>query len=41
VTSVDEIFHVLAEWPVGRRLTLGVLRGKELREIAVEPLEAS
>ena len=41
VSSVDEIFHVLAEWPIGRPLPLGVLRGKELLEITVVPLEAS
>jgi S1-C subfamily serine protease len=41
VTSVDEIFHLLSEWPVGRPLPLGVLRGKDLREITAEPREAS
>jgi len=41
VSSVDEIFHVLAEWPVGRPLAAGVLRGKDLKEIAVTPREAS
>jgi S1-C subfamily serine protease len=40
VSSVDEIFHVLAEWPVGRALTVRLLRGKDLREIAVTPQEA-
>jgi S1-C subfamily serine protease len=41
VASVDEIFHVLADWPVGGPLPLGVLRGKDLREIIVVPLEAA
>ena len=41
VSSVDEIFHVLAEWPIGRPLPLSVLRGKGLLEITVVPLEAS
>ncbi len=41
VSSVDEIFHVLAEWPVGKPLTLGFLRGKDLKETVVTPREAS
>ena len=41
VSSVDEIFHVLADWPVGKPLAVGFLRGKELKEITVTPIEAS
>ena len=41
VGSVDDIFHVLAEWPVGKPLALSVLRGKDLKEMVVTPLEAS
>jgi S1-C subfamily serine protease len=41
VSSVDEIFHVLADWPVGKPLAVGFLRGKDLREIAVTPRESS
>jgi hypothetical protein len=41
VGSVDEIFRVLADWPVGKPVTVGFLRGKDLKEIAVTPREAS
>ncbi len=41
VSSVDEIFHVLAEWPVGKPLAVGFLRGKDLKEVVVAPREAS
>lgn len=41
VSSVDEIFHVLAEWPVGQAMAVGFLRGKEMREVPVTPREAS
>jgi len=41
VSSSDEIFHVLAEWPVGKSLTVGFLRGKDLKELEVAPREAS
>ena len=41
VSSVDEIFHVLADWPVGKPLAVGFLRGKDLKEIMVTPVEAS
>jgi S1-C subfamily serine protease len=41
VSSADEIFHVLAEWPVGQSMAVTVLRGKDLKEIAVTPREAS
>jgi S1-C subfamily serine protease len=41
VASVDDVFHVLAEWPVGQPLAMRVLRGKDLREIEAIPLEAA
>ncbi len=41
VSSVDEVFRVLAEWPVGRPLVAGFLRGKDLRELPVTPREAA
>lgn len=41
VSSADEIFHVLAEWPVGRPMAVAFLRGKDLRELPVTPREAA
>jgi S1-C subfamily serine protease len=41
VSSVDEIFRVLAEWPVGQTLALSYLRGKNLEHAEVVPTEAS
>ena len=41
VSSVDEIFRVLADWPVGKPVTVGFLRGKDLKEVTVTPIEAS
>jgi S1-C subfamily serine protease len=41
VSSVDEIFRVLANWPVGQPLDIGFLRGKDLKEVVVAPHEAS
>ena len=40
VTSVDDMYRILAEWPVGQPLVLTVLRGKERLEISVFPIEA-
>ena len=40
VSSVDDIFHILAEWPVGEPLVLTVIRGKDRRELTVTPTEA-
>ncbi len=40
VTSVDDMFRILAEWPVGRSLSLTVIRGKERLELTVVPTEA-
>jgi S1-C subfamily serine protease len=41
VASIDDIFHVLAEWPVGQPLPARALRGKDLKEFVVIPLESS
>jgi S1-C subfamily serine protease len=41
VSCVDDIFRVLAEWPVGEPLALTFIRGKDLREIAVTTKEAA
>ena len=40
VTSVDGIFRILAEWPVGKRLAVTVLRGKEIKTVDVFPAES-
>ncbi|NTV80783.1 MAG: trypsin-like serine protease [Candidatus Aminicenantes bacterium] len=40
VSSVDDIFRVLTEWPVGKALGVRFLRGKEMKEIEVVPREA-
>lgn len=40
VASVDEIFRVLSDWPVGKPLAVGFLRGKDLTETSVAPREA-
>jgi S1-C subfamily serine protease len=40
VASVDEIFRVLSDWPVGKPLAVSFLRGKDLMETAVAPREA-
>ena len=41
VSSSDEIFHVLADWPVGHPMAVAFLRGKDLRELPVTPREAA
>ena len=41
VSSVDDIFRVLSDWPVGKPLGLRFLRGKEMKEIEAVPREAS
>jgi S1-C subfamily serine protease len=41
VSSVDEIFRALAEWPVGKPMAVGFIRGKDLQEVVVAPREAS
>jgi S1-C subfamily serine protease len=41
VSSVDEIFRVLAEWPVGKSLEVSFLRGKDLKRAEVTPMEST
>jgi S1-C subfamily serine protease len=38
--SVDDIYRFLAEWPIGRLLTVTVLRGKDRIDLKVAPTEA-
>ncbi len=40
VASVDDMHRFLAEWPLGRGVTLTVLRGAERLELDVVPVEA-
>ena len=41
VLSVDDIFRILSDWPVGKPLGVRFLRGKEMKEIEAVPREAS
>ena len=41
VASIDDIFRVLAEWPVGQTLAMSYLRGKNLEQTKVATTEAS
>lgn len=40
VRSIDDIFRMLTEWPIGKSLDMTVVRGKNKLEIAVVPVEA-
>jgi S1-C subfamily serine protease len=40
VATVDEIYRILADWPVGHPLTVQALRGKDLLAFEVAPAEA-
>lgn len=40
ITRIDDLHRFLAEWPIGRALTLGVVRGTALRDVLVRPGEA-
>jgi S1-C subfamily serine protease len=40
VGTSDEIYRILADWPVGERMTVQALRGKDLKEFGVAPAEA-
>lgn len=40
VTSIDDIFRTLSEWPIGKTLDVTVVRGKEKLNISVVPVEA-
>lgn len=41
VTNIDEIFHHLAEWPIGQALEITIIRGKERKDFKVITTEAS
>jgi len=41
VASVDDIFRILTDWQVGTPITVSFLRGKEMKQLEVQPLEAS
>ena len=41
ITSVDDLHHFLAEWSIGRPVTLTLLRGQEQVKMDVIPVEAS
>jgi S1-C subfamily serine protease len=40
VATVDDMHRFLAEWPLGQRVTITVIRGNERRELEVVPQEA-
>ena len=41
VSSVDDIHHILGEWPLDRAMALVLIRGKEKLEFEVMPTEAA
>ncbi len=41
VSSVDDIHHILGEWPLDRAMALVLIRGKEKLEFEVLPTEAA
>jgi len=41
VVNVDDMFRILADWPVGQCLTVTVVRGKERIEMNIVPVEAN
>lgn len=38
--SVDDIYRFLGEWPIGRQLTVSIIRGREKVDVRVVPEEA-
>jgi len=40
VMSVDDMYSLLSEWPIGRPVVLTVIRGKERKAIEIVPAEA-
>ncbi len=40
VESVDDVHRILTEWPVDRPVPLAVIRGREMLEFAIVPVEA-
>lgn len=41
VSSVDDIHHILGEWPLDRAMALVLIRGKAKLEFEVMPTEAA
>ena len=41
VTSVDDLYRFLGEWPIGEPVTITLIRGKEKLEMTVLPSEAA
>jgi len=41
VSSVDDLHRFLAEWPIGKAITLSVIRGKSRKMLHVVPAEAA
>ncbi len=41
IASADDLFHHLADWPVGKAALLTVIRGKDLLKLTVFPTEAA
>jgi S1-C subfamily serine protease len=41
VASIDDIHRSLAEWQIGKTLTLTIVRGKNRVDLEVVPTEAS
>ncbi|HTP64193.1 MAG TPA: trypsin-like peptidase domain-containing protein [Geobacteraceae bacterium] len=39
VESVDDVHHILADWPIGQAVPLVIIRGRELLEFSAEPSE--
>jgi len=39
--NVDDMFRILADWPVGQCLAVTVVRGKERIEMNIVPVEAN
>jgi S1-C subfamily serine protease len=40
VTSIDDLHHFLADWPINHSVTLTVIRGQERMAVTVKPVEA-
>ena len=40
VASVDDLHRFLADWPIGKSVTITVIRKKKRIELAVVPIEA-
>jgi len=39
VQTVDDVHRLLVAWPIGEPLTLTVVRGVDVREVTVTPIE--